>query len=33
LLDPRGPDEMADAVKQMLSLPPAILDRLRPLVV
>jgi tripartite-type tricarboxylate transporter receptor subunit TctC len=32
LLDPRGPDEMADAVKQMLSLPPAILDRLRPLV-
>jgi tripartite-type tricarboxylate transporter receptor subunit TctC len=33
LLDARGGDEIADAIKQMLSLPPAILDKLRPLVV
>jgi tripartite-type tricarboxylate transporter receptor subunit TctC len=33
LLDPRSGDEIGDAVKQMLSLPPAILDKLRPLVV
>jgi hypothetical protein len=33
LLDPRGADEIGDGVKQMLTLPPAILDKLRPLVV
>jgi tripartite-type tricarboxylate transporter receptor subunit TctC len=33
LLDPRSGDEIADAVKQMLTLPTATLDKLRPLVV
>jgi tripartite-type tricarboxylate transporter receptor subunit TctC len=32
LLDARGGDEIGDAVKEMLSLQPAILDKLRPLV-
>jgi tripartite-type tricarboxylate transporter receptor subunit TctC len=33
LLDPRPGEEIEQAVKQMLALPPAILDKLRPLVV
>jgi tripartite-type tricarboxylate transporter receptor subunit TctC len=33
LLDPRPGEDIGDSVKQMLSLPPAILDKLRPLVV
>ena len=33
LLDPRSGEEIEQAVKQMLALPPAILDKLRPLVV
>jgi tripartite-type tricarboxylate transporter receptor subunit TctC len=33
LLDPRPGEEIEQAVKQMLALPPPILDKLRPLVV
>jgi tripartite-type tricarboxylate transporter receptor subunit TctC len=32
LVNPRTPEEMEAAVKEMLALPPAILDKLRPLV-
>jgi tripartite-type tricarboxylate transporter receptor subunit TctC len=32
LVDPRTPEEMEQAVKDMLGLPPPILDKLRPLV-
>ena len=33
LLDPRPPEELDQAVKDMLNLPAATLDKLRPLVV